>query len=710
MSRNRRRRGGSRALVPVKPGGQLPAELNRVIASTGDGRDITRPFIGFELEEFRDRRLLGAVDWGVYDVILLDDQVKSCLEQRRSAVVSREWSVASGDEKDPRANAAAAALEANILQVGWDRVTDKMLYAPFYGVAIAELGWGPWQYEGRTLYGWVRNGETRPIHVRHARRFRYDRERRLRHITPQNVRGEIVPDRKFWVVTAGGSDDDHLYGRGLAEWLYWPTLFKRNGIRFWNMFLDKFSVPTAKGTYPRGATEAEIAKLLEALQSMANDSGFVVPEGMAVELLKGAQQGVPYEKMPEYMDGAIAKVILSQTMTTDAQATGIGSGLGNVHGGVKQELITADADLLTDSFTEGPARWFTDFNFGTDVAAPIVTRQVEEEEDLKATAETDEALGRMGYERTEESFTSIYGDGFRRKPSPPPPPPAPALTGRRGGPSPRPANDGARPEQDEGGERAATFAAFEPRPLYVHRRLRNAKDLIAWAKKQGFRSTLPAGDMHVTVAYSRRPVDWFAMGQAWSGSDGRMTVPPGGPRQVKRFDGGAIVLLFSSDDLEWRHKHMIEAGATWDHPEYRRHVTITYDGEGLDLEQVEPYQGELVFGPEIFEQLDGGWQDDLREVAFAEALPAGDIVDQAVAAIMEDEGWRTAMAPIVEPLFRELAEAKSPEDVTAILARAAELDDETTLTEQLARAGFAVRMAAATGQEGAAPAPMLTHG
>jgi phage gp29-like protein len=91
------------------------------------------------------------------------------------------------------------------------------------------------------------------------------------------------------VVKTGASDDDQPYGRGLAEWLYWPVLFKRNGIRFWNIFLDKFSVPPTKGTYPRGATKDERDTLLEAMMALANDSGVALPEGMAIELLDVAK-------------------------------------------------------------------------------------------------------------------------------------------------------------------------------------------------------------------------------------------------------------------------------------------------------------------------------------------------------------------------------------------------------------------------------------
>lgn len=382
----------------------LPTDLTAPIATTRDGRDVTQPYVR-DLQEARDPRLLAAADWGVYERIRLDDQVKSCMEQRIRAVVSRGWDVLPGDEADPRSVAAGDALKAALVRAGWDRVTEKMLWATFYGYQVGELMWGA---EGG-LFGWVETDRCRPIHVRHARRFRFDAEGRLRLLTPGNRRGEPVPDRKFWTLVAGGTDDDTPYGQGLAEWLYWPTLFKRNGIRFWNIFLDKFSVPTAKGTYPRGSSAADRDKLLAAIAAIANDSGFAIPEGMDVELLQLAQTGADFGAACRYFDGAIAKVVLSQTMTTD---NGSSRAQGEVHADVKLEVVKADADLLSDSFNGGPARWFTDLNFGADVASPSVVRIVEEEDDLKEAADTDEVLGRVGWRRTAESFRDRFGDGY----------------------------------------------------------------------------------------------------------------------------------------------------------------------------------------------------------------------------------------------------------------------------------------------------------
>lgn len=160
---------------------------------------------------------------------------------------------------------------------------------------------------------------------------------------------------------------------------------------------------------------------------------------------------------------------------------------------------------------------------------------------------------------------------------------------------------------------AANDAA--PRTLYVQRKLLNAAEVIAWAKGQGFTSTLPAEDMHVTVTYSRARVDWMKMGENWSSdAKGNLTIEPGGARIVEPLgDKGAVVLLFNSSHLSWRHEHMRNAGASFDFPEYQPHVTLTYEGKELDLKAIEPYRGKLVFGPEIFEELDEDWSSRVRE-------------------------------------------------------------------------------------------------
>ncbi len=144
---------------------------------------------------------------------------------------------------------------------------------------------------------------------------------------------------------------------------------------------------------------------------------------------------------------------------------------------------------------------------------------------------------------------------------------------------------------------AANDAA--PRTLYVRRDVINRAEIVRWAKEQGFTDIVP--DLHVTIAYSRTPVDWFAMGESWAS---RLEIGAGGPRQMEGFgpDGKYKALLFTAVELIWRHREIVEKGASWEWPEYQPHISIQVGGD-IDLSKVEPYQGKIILGPEIFEEL-----------------------------------------------------------------------------------------------------------
>lgn len=151
-----------------------------------------------------------------------------------------------------------------------------------------------------------------------------------------------------------------------------------------------------------------------------------------------------------------------------------------------------------------------------------------------------------------------------------------------------------------------------PKTLYLHRKVLNAGAITAWAKKQGFTQLVSAEELHVTVAYSKTPVDWLALGEDWSSDqEGRLHIKPGGPRGVELFGDDAKVLTFACSDLTWRNEQITEAGASWDHDGYAAHITLTY---GEMPEGVEPYQGPIVLGPETFEEIDPNAQENIKEI------------------------------------------------------------------------------------------------
>lgn len=139
-----------------------------------------------------------------------------------------------------------------------------------------------------------------------------------------------------------------------------------------------------------------------------------------------------------------------------------------------------------------------------------------------------------------------------------------------------------------------------PAPLFVSRTLapETAGPLAAWARAQGFTGLVPADDLHVTVAYSRAPVDWFRFASWMSAGD--LIVPAGGPRRIEAFKDGVVVLRFASEELSTRWQQFRAGGCSWDFPDYAPHVTVAGGAGAANLTRLKAYTGPLLFGPEEF--------------------------------------------------------------------------------------------------------------
>lgn len=386
------------------------------IASIADGRDITRGFVnGLLSPEDRVLREQLHGDWTHYERLARDDQVHSTLQQRFSAVCQAEMLVEPGDDS-AAAGEAAVMLEENLRRLQWDDICRQMLYGVFYGFAVGEC---MWRKHGNEI-------QLADVLVRKQRRFRFDADKRLRLLVRGKPDGEVMPDRKFWRFNAGASNSDDPYGLGLAHFLYWPVFFKRQDLRFWLIYLEKFAQPTAAAKVDPGRLDDEPyrAKVLEMLHSLQADAAVLIPNGVELELIEAARSGTAdYAKMLEIMDAGIAKIVLSQTMTTD---NGSSLAQAKVHADVADDVKKYDADLLCGSFNRQVAHWLTCWHFGEDddgqpmVAPPRVWRQVEPAEDLESRAERDTKIHGLGYDPTEQYIADTYGEGWTKRETPAP--------------------------------------------------------------------------------------------------------------------------------------------------------------------------------------------------------------------------------------------------------------------------------------------------
>ena len=283
----------------------------------------------------------------------------------------------------------------------------------WYGWAVAEAIW-------------MRDADRvmlQDLIVRSLDRFTWSVQGELLLRTYAAPQGERVPDAKFVLLTRPGEHRDLPYAPGIARWCYWPVWFKRHGMKFWAVALEKFGAPTAVGKYPKGATETEQQKLLSVIQSLATGAGIAIPEDQVVELLATAQRtggsgGMDFAGFCEYLDKAITNVILGQSSTTDI---GAWTGTSGIQKDVRDETVASDCRLLDGVLNDTIARWLTQWNFPA-AAVPRIRHDADPREDLDARAKREEVVSRTtGLRPTAQHVLDVYGGEWEEAPKPQPP-------------------------------------------------------------------------------------------------------------------------------------------------------------------------------------------------------------------------------------------------------------------------------------------------
>ena len=152
--------------------------------------------------------------------------------------------------------------------------------------------------------------------------------------------------------------------------------------------------------------------------------------------------------------------------------------------------------------------------------------------------------------------------------------------------------------------------------IYISRKVLNYQDIIDWAREAGFKTMMPVDSLNVTVVYCKHKVDWNTVDR----DQPEMILVPGEDddtheRAVHNFNGGACVLEIKSEDLLERNEALRALGIHSKFPDYRAHITISYKKpSGMDVEQIAPYRGPIILGPEVIEEASNGWKEDYQEI------------------------------------------------------------------------------------------------
>jgi len=380
----------------------------------------------------------------IYRDLKRDGKVFDGLQKRQLALVGKAWQV-EPREKSEAGTRDAETVTAILKSFSFDKLCSELLDALITGFVVAEIVWT------------VRDNLVVPARVvkRAQRRFKYvqadqDTTPALHLLTRSNMlTGEPVPERKF-IVHRVNPEDDNPYGTGLGLQLYWPVFFKRKGVVAWNKLCDRFGSPTPHGKYPRGSGPKEKSTLADALRAMSNDGYLMTPEGMEIALLESKLSGnvTTQQALCEYMDDWIAAVLTGQEARSGSG--GALAAASQERQDVREDLTQADSDLLSETLNATLLAWICELN---GLAPCLVYRQVKQEEDLKAMAETDKIVSDMGFQLSLDQVRAKYGDGWEKKATPAAP--ARVVNNGNGGGEQQPAA-------------SADFAEMEPRDAIDH--------------------------------------------------------------------------------------------------------------------------------------------------------------------------------------------------------------------------------------------------
>jgi phage gp29-like protein len=190
--------------------------------------------------------------------------------------------------------------------------------------------------------------------------------------------GVELPKRKFIVSRYYVSHNGDPYGSALGRILYPLVKFRRRAIESYVLYGDRYATPTAVAKAPLSASTRELDTLYDHLSNLSQETAMILPEGYELEFVTPSGSPDVFKNLIEYIDKEISVLICGENEAGQAEAgSRASSEVANVVRVVKASELS---EMLSQTLTQTLVRWIVDLNFGTDVAAPSLTREFRIEE------------------------------------------------------------------------------------------------------------------------------------------------------------------------------------------------------------------------------------------------------------------------------------------------------------------------------------------
>jgi phage gp29-like protein len=334
------------------------------------------------------------------DVIIVDSHIQSEWTKRKLAVLGDTISVLPFDKKNPADVQTAEAVNAAIAGCKAFRMAcSHMMDSSLYPISIVEKVYAPVQ-RGYAIANLI----PVPYHLLDWTTGK------LQIFDVDPVSGYILstkhdPDPSRYIIHKGNLlTAPENWGGPMRSILFW-WLLSAMSREWWARFLDRYGSPFLVGKF----ADDEGKNLLERAFSLATRLGGIVcsrDTSIEIQKVSSNDSGDAYDKFLSICQREKSKLIIGQTLSAEAQPTGLGSGVSSLQGAVRDDIRKFDAMMLSDTLIHQLVTQFCQIN-NLPGRIPKLVWGSQSNEDIRAMGTLLQSFAAAGMELSDAGITQM---------------------------------------------------------------------------------------------------------------------------------------------------------------------------------------------------------------------------------------------------------------------------------------------------------------
>ncbi|MBQ9727096.1 MAG: DUF935 family protein [Kiritimatiellae bacterium] len=208
------------------------------------------------------------------------------------------------------------------------------------------------------------------------------------------------------------------WGGPMRAILFW-ILLRSMSRQWWADLLERFGMPFLKGKYSDEKGKTVLQRAFVIAQRLG---GIVVHKNTEVEIVQAAagDSSGSHERFIELCNKEISKLVAGQTLSSNAQPTGLGNGATPLQGAVRDDIRKSDCQRLAATLRTQLLAQFCQIN-AVPGRVPLLVFGSDSAAEMKALIGTVADLAAAGLEPDDDGLAALserVGFGLRRKAAP----------------------------------------------------------------------------------------------------------------------------------------------------------------------------------------------------------------------------------------------------------------------------------------------------